>query len=76
MSAKIIEIMKNPFENLILKLEEIVRRANVSYIDACVHLSESTGIELEALADIIIQTPSLKTKLAEEAANLNFLKKG
>jgi hypothetical protein len=61
--------------NYIQEIENLVQDKNIQYIDAIVHYSEKSGLEIEFLASIIKKDPVMKSKLQFEAENLNFMKK-
>jgi len=58
------------FSDLIEKLNGELR---TGYMDAITHHCEETGLEIEVAATLI--TPSLKSKIREEAQEINLLKK-
>lgn len=55
-------------------VEDAVRKGNLSYIDAVVHVCEENNIEIEDVKKFL--SPSIKDKIESEAMNLNFLPKG
>jgi hypothetical protein len=61
--------------NVIAELHNLVLIHNLSYLDAILHYSEVSGLEIEVLAEIMSKDPLIKSKLQIEAENLNFLKK-
>ena len=56
-----------------LKIEEVVQRTKISYMDAVLEYATSSGLEPEAMAKMLNQ--SIKDKIEVEAQNLNMLKK-
>jgi DNA-directed RNA polymerase alpha subunit len=54
-------------------VETMVRRADLNYIDAIVHLCEENQLEVEDVKKYL--TPSIIEKLEGEAMSLNFLEK-
>lgn len=54
-------------------LEKIVREKNTSYLDAIMHLCETSNLEVETVPRLI--TPRIKKILTSEAVNLNLLKR-
>lgn len=54
------------------KIERIALEENLSFIDACLHYCEETGMEPEDLAKMINQ--SLREKMRVEAVQKNYLK--
>lgn len=54
-------------------VETMVRRADLNYIDAIVHLCEENQLEVEDVKKYL--TPSIVEKLEGEAMSLNFLEK-
>jgi hypothetical protein len=59
-------------------IEEIenMRNSGIEYIDAVIHWCEKNKIEVEYVASFIKKDPVFKSKLQEEAENLNILKRG
>lgn len=47
---------------------------NIEYIDAVIMWCEKNGIELEFIANIIKKDALIKSKIQNEAENLNFIK--
>lgn len=62
-------------KNICEKIEELVSRHNISYIDAIVLYCEKNNIEIEAFGKIVKSNEMLKAKLQLEAESLNFLPK-
>jgi len=57
-------------------IEKMCRAKNIDYIDAVVHWCEVNKIEIESVASIIKKDPVFRSKIQEEAENLNILKRG
>jgi hypothetical protein len=55
------------------EVQNIVTDGGISYIDAVIHLCETSGIEIEDSKKYI--SNAIKTKIEAEAMNLNFLEK-
>jgi len=55
---------------------ENMRNNGIEYIDAVIHWCEKNKIEVEYVASFIKKDPVFKSKLQEEAENLNILKRG
>ena len=62
-------------QNVCEKIEGIVIKYNISYIDAVVMYCEKNNIEIESLAKLIKSNNMLKSKLQSEAESLNYLPK-
>lgn len=62
-------------KNICEKIEELVSRHNISYIDAIVMYCEKNNIEIETFGKIVKSNDMLKAKLQLEAESLNFLPK-
>jgi len=60
--------------NISQKIEKLVEKHGIDYIDACLLYCEKNGVEIEQLADIIKKNPNIKGKLQGEAEALNFMK--
>lgn len=60
-------------EKFIKEIESLVTKHNLDYMDAVVHYCELNNIELEAAASIIRSNLRIKSKLQDEAEELNFL---
>ena len=56
-----------------LKIEEVVQKTEISYMDAVLEYAVNAGIEPEAMAKMLNQ--SIKDKIEVEAQGLNMLKK-
>ena len=56
-----------------LKIEEVVQRTKISYMDAVLEYATSSGLEPEAMAKMLNQ--SIKDKIEVEAQELHMLKK-
>lgn len=57
-------------------VEAMKSKKGTEYIDAVVSWCDKNKIELEFVAGYIKKDPVLKSKLQEEAENLNILKRG
>ena len=55
------------------EIEEIVERTSMSYLDAMLYHADENGIESETVAGLV--NVKTKTKLREEAEQLNFMPK-
>ena len=56
-----------------LKIEDVVQKTEISYMDAVLEYALNAGIEPEAMAKMLNQ--SIKDKIEVEAQGLNMLKK-
>lgn len=56
-----------------LMIEDLTGELKCSHIDAIVHYCEKTGMEIESASSLV--SSALKAKIAEEAEELNLLKK-
>ena len=56
-----------------LKIEEVVQKTKISYMDAVLEYALNSGLEPEAMAKMLNQ--SIKDKIEVEAQGLNMLKK-
>ena len=56
-----------------LKIEEVVQKTEISYMDAVLEYALNAGIEPEAMAKMLNQ--SIKDKIEVEAQELHMLKK-
>lgn len=54
-------------------LDRMVREKSMSYLDAIMHVCESSGIEVETVPRLM--TPRIKKILTSEANGLNLLKR-
>lgn len=57
-------------------IDKICSAGKIEYIDAVVDWCEKNKIEIEYVASFIKKDPVFKSKLQEEAENLNILKRG
>jgi hypothetical protein len=62
-------------ESIAQKIEKISKEYGISFIDAIIHLSEETGIEIEAIALEIKKNQKITSQLQIEAEDLNYLPK-
>ena len=66
------------FEASQLACESIIKFAqnnSVSYMDSFLHYCTQNEVEIEYVAGLVAKNQLIKSKLQEEAENLNFLKK-
>jgi len=56
-----------------LKIEEVVKKTEISYLDAVLEYANNAGLEPEAMAKMLNQ--SIKDKIEVEAQELHMLKK-
>jgi hypothetical protein len=54
----------------------MVSKNNIEYIDAIILWCQKNNFEVEYAANMIKKDPVLKSKVQNEAENLNVLKKG
>lgn len=54
-------------------IEDIVVETGLNYMEAICHHCENTGMEVEVAATLV--SSSLKSKIQQEARNLNLIKK-
>lgn len=59
----------------IQKIEELVDKHNISYMEAIVMYCEKNNIDIESIGKAIKSNEMLKAKVQIEAENLNFLPK-
>lgn len=65
----------NLSSNVVSSIETLVKQHQISYLDAALHFSETSGIELDIIAEIIKKNEVIKAKLEIEAENLNLIRK-
>jgi len=63
-------------QKFITEIEHLCTNRGIEYIDAVIHWCEKNKIEVEYVASFIKKDPVFKSKLQEEAENLNILKRG
>ena len=56
-----------------IEIEELVEKTSMSYLDAMLYHAEENGLESETVAGLV--NTKTKTKLREEAEQLNFMPK-
>ena len=56
-----------------LKIEEVVKKTEISYLDAVLEYANNAGLEPEAMAKMLNQ--SIKDKIEVEAQELHLLKR-
>lgn len=59
-------------EKFSLIIEELVRDAKLSYVDAIVHWCETNDMEVETAAKLV--SPLIKEKMMRECIDLNIFK--
>lgn len=69
------EIQSNAVSNFIAEIERIRRIDNLPYMDAILEYCESNELEIEVVAKFISKNLLLKSKIQQEAEDLNFLPK-
>ena len=57
------------------EIEKIYNEGATSYLDAIIHFIELHNIEPEAVASVIARNNVLKSKLQQEAEDLNIIEK-
>lgn len=62
-------------ENFIKEVLSLVESHNMDYMDAVIHYCEQNNIEIDAVAAIIKNSPIIKSKIQDEAEELNYLPK-
>lgn len=60
--------------NFITQINHMCSTKNIEYIDAVIMWCEKNGIELEFIANVIKKDALIKSKIQNEAENLNFIK--
>lgn len=58
------------------EVEKICHTKDIEYIDAVIYWCEVNKIEVEVAASWIKKEPAMKSKIQNEAENLNILKRG
>jgi|TARA_B100000959_G_scaffold245970_1_gene271046 predicted HicB family RNase H-like nuclease len=56
-----------------VKIQELVKQTNLSYMDAVLHYCDMNGMEPETAAQLV--NGKLKVQIREEAEELNFFPK-
>lgn len=64
---------KNEISEFSLMIEESARVNKTTRVDAIVSYCEQTGLEIDLASSLI--SPALKSRIREEAQDLNLLKK-
>jgi len=73
--GKMTDVKKITSETFIREVETLVRDHDLDYMDAVLHFCEANGVEMETIASIIKNNPSIKSKVQEEAEGLHLLPK-
>lgn len=66
-------IQKDEISNFSLQIEELARDKSLSYMEAVITYCEEREFEIEIAAKLI--SPTLKSKIKQEAEGLNYLPK-
>lgn len=61
--------------DFVKEIEIMSKDLNISYIDAVIHYCETNNIEIETAAGMIRLSSPMKSKIQNEAEDLNFLPK-
>lgn len=61
-------------ETIMREIAESIDKG-VPYIDAIVHYADKNGIEIEVVGEIIRRSPVLKSKIYDEAEELNMVER-
>jgi DNA-binding MarR family transcriptional regulator len=61
-------------ESIVTEILSYTNR-EVSIIDAIVYYAEIHDVEIESLADLVNQVPSIKSRIIEDAEKLNLIEK-
>jgi len=64
---------KNEISEFSMKVAEMAEKSNLTIMDAIVGYCEQTGMEIDVASTLV--SSALKSKLREEAQELNLLKK-
>lgn len=64
---------KNEIHEFSLNISEMAKDLKISHMDAILYHCEQTGMEIDVASSLI--SSALKSKLREEAQELNLLKK-
>jgi hypothetical protein len=64
---------KNEISEFSMKVAEMAEESNLTIMDAIVGYCEQTGMEIDVASTLV--SSALKSKLREEAQELNLLKK-
>ena len=64
---------KNEISEFSMKIAEMAEESNLTIMDAIVGYCEKTGMEIDVASTLV--SSALKSKLREEAQELNLLKK-
>lgn len=57
------------------EIEELVLDSGTSYLDAITHYASTNSIEIEVVASLVKQNPTLRAKLRSECSDLNLIEK-
>lgn len=69
------KVQDNNYKSFFQEIERIRQHDNSEYMDAILHYCETKEIDIEVAAKFINTNPAIKSKLREEAENLNYLEK-
>jgi hypothetical protein len=64
---------KNEISEFSLKVGQLAKELNLSLMESIVHYCEQTGMEIDVASTLV--SSALKSKIREEAQELNLLKK-
>ena len=65
----------NLANTLATTIQEFAEKNDVPLIDAIVHFSERSGIDIDLLGELFKKNETIKAKIELEAEELHFLKK-
>lgn len=58
-----------------MEIESLVKEKKISYLDAVMHYVETNQVEIESVASLIKSSQILKSKLHNDAEELNLVKR-
>lgn len=57
------------------EIEDLVKNSGTTYLDAIIEYCDKNKLELEIIAKLVRQNPTLKGKLESECVDLNLVEK-
>ena len=69
------KVQDSNYKNFFAEIERIRAHDNVDYMEAIISYCEQRGIEVEMAAKFINMNIAMKSKIREEAEDLNYLER-
>ena len=62
-------------KKIVQEIQAIVAESTLTYMEATILYAERNNLEIEFVAEMIVKNDVIRSKIEEEAEELNFIKK-